>query len=86
MKFPMIHADERGETHFSVHDIQERRGSAAIPRRRRTLLQRPHRKRACDSSDHRRNLGVHQSGQLLRQLQVADISDVTTFSILQHLA
>jgi hypothetical protein len=24
MKFPMIHADERGETHFGVQDIPDR--------------------------------------------------------------
>jgi quercetin dioxygenase-like cupin family protein len=24
MKFPMIHADEQGETHFGVHDIPDR--------------------------------------------------------------
>jgi hypothetical protein len=24
MKFPMIHADERGETHFGVQDIRDR--------------------------------------------------------------
>ena len=24
MKFPMIHADERGETHFGVQDIADR--------------------------------------------------------------
>ena len=34
MKFPMIHADERGETHFGVQDIPDRearRGPAAEP-------------------------------------------------------
>jgi len=31
MKFPMIHADERGETHFGVQDIPERELAVGPP-------------------------------------------------------
>jgi quercetin dioxygenase-like cupin family protein len=31
MKFPMIHADEQGETHFGVHDIQDREFAVGPP-------------------------------------------------------
>jgi quercetin dioxygenase-like cupin family protein len=31
MKFPMIHADERGETHFGVHDIPHREVAMGPP-------------------------------------------------------
>mgnify|MGYP005826353825 CR=1 FL=1 len=31
MKFPMIHADERGETHFGVHDIPDRELAVGPP-------------------------------------------------------
>ena len=31
MKFPRIHTDEQGETHFGVHDIQEREVAMGPP-------------------------------------------------------
>ena len=31
MKFPMIHTDEQGETHFSVYEIQERELAVGPP-------------------------------------------------------
>jgi len=31
MKFPMIHADERGETHFGVQDIPDREFAVGPP-------------------------------------------------------
>ena len=31
MKFPMIHADEQGETHFGVQDIQDREVALGPP-------------------------------------------------------
>lgn len=31
MRFPMIHADERGETHFGVHDLPDRELAVGPP-------------------------------------------------------
>lgn len=31
MRFPMIHADDRGETHFGIHDVPERELAVGPP-------------------------------------------------------